>query len=599
MSTMSNLKNKNLDIFMAPILVLLFAALLAMMYGWVGTNRSIGGEMAETPEGRWVASQGPGTVDMGGVTSANPQMSLINAQPPTAQPAHHLPAPVGIGIGNGTNGQMQLINKPTMQAGIGNGVDAQLQLIAQVPVYLGAKFGAVTDPLAASFGLTSTLGLHVQEVAPDTPAAKAGLQMDDILLGIDRQQVRDLDQMRKILSVKQAGDTVKIVYFRHGKQVSGYLTLGTPPDLLPVAANTTLTLAPTLAVPTAAAVQGGTVAGTGPAWLGAEIQNIDAVIKAQFKLASRRGVIISYVTPSSPAAQAGLMEGDVIVQSDKSNIKDVKRFQGLLAELKAGTPMNLRIIRAGQEQDLTLVLGNQALAPPVAPLKLEPAEVEIEASWIGLDVSTLLAKDAEELGFPPGSMGILVNDVAGPPATTVGFQINDLIVAINSTPTLTMRDFVRATKLPKGAVVDVLRGNRHLFVTVPAPGFSQQGTALLTAPKDNFQQVAATQATPGRIAIIVAGPSLGAPVAGDQQPSASLLLVDPVENSFTSMTLPTLDQMQDVIKHNQVVALICSSIADQSATSYAGMGVKIYAGVVGTADQALGMYRTGNLMAMK
>ena len=806
MSSFSDLRNKNYDIFMAAFLVLLFAALLAMMYGWVGTARSVGGEMGETPEGQWVASQVPGSANAVGGNNPRP---LIKTTPATVPPAQTLPGPVSIGIGTGAAGQLQLIS-------------------TRPPVYLGAQFGAVTDSLAASFGLTTTLGLHVQEVGPDTPAAKAGLQMDDVLLAIDRQQIRDLDQMLKILSAKQAGDTVKIVYFRHGKQVTGYLTLGKPPDLLPVAANTTATLAPAVTLPAqtvtgpvslgaelqnidaalktqfklankrgviisavtpaSPAAQAGLVPGdvivrcdkttvndlkqfqklmagaqsgvpinlrinragqeqdltltlgaapvapagtpalvtvaavgkptptngvyysdtikniiardcsrchsgasrnlmdydplkayavsgrlrgmvspggpmsryagndaqtivdwidqgspekpgktqglapnlapalaanpasvaapnsapvpppfganpapvaSAPPWLGAEIQNIDAVIEKQFKLPNRRGVIISYVTPASPAAQSGLIEGDVIIRYNQANVKDVQRFQDLLAKVKAGVPVAVRIIRAGKEQDLTLVLGIKPLATVTKPPKLPPADVVVEASWIGMDVSELRPKDAQDFGFPVGTCGILVTDVEGPPALDVGFQAGDLILAINSTPTLTIRDFERGSRQLNGAVVDVMRGNRHLFVTVPPPGYTQQGTALATGPSNNFQQVAATQASPGRIAIIVAGPSLGAPVASDQQPSASLLLIDPAENSFTRMDLLSFAQMQDVIKQNQVVALICSSLSARSAAGYAVMGVKVYTGVIGTADQALSQYRTGTLTAMK
>jgi serine protease Do len=581
MISISDLRNKNLDLFMAPVLVLLFAALLAMMYGWVGTSRSIGGEMAEPPEGQWVAAQGP------------------VVQPGTAQQAHHLPAPVGVGIGNGADGQMQLINIPPGTAqqahhlpapvgvGIGNGADGQMQLInARPPVYLGVKLGAVTDALAATFGLTTTRGLHVQEVARNTPADKAGLQLDDVLLSVDRQPVQDLDQLFKILSAKQVGDTIKIVYFRHGKQKTGYLTLASPPDLLPAAANVAGGLAPLKTI-------------AGPGWLGVEVQNIDAVIETQFKLADRRGVIISFVTPQSPAAQAGLIEGDVIVRCNQVKIKDVQRFKGLLAKVKAGDLVKLRIIRAGQEQDLTLAMGDSAKAPVLKPGKLPPAEMLVEGSWIGMDVSELMPKDAADFGFPAGTSGVLVNDVEGPPALDVGFQTGDLIIAINSTPTPTMRDFVKGSRQQNGAVVDVMRGNRHLFITVPPPGFSQQGTALSLVPNNNFQQVAAIQVSPGRLAIIATAPSLGAPVAGEQLPSASLLIVDPVENSFTSMPLPNFNQMQDVIKDNQVVALISNNLSARSAAGYAVNGVTVYNGVVGTADQVLGLYRTGSLIAMK
>nr|MBF0220776.1 PDZ domain-containing protein [Desulfobulbaceae bacterium] len=644
---LSYLRSRNLDLWVAPLLVLSFAVLLAMMYGWVGTASSVGGETAERPEiqqpqGRWVAAQGPigtqpatppaplpgypigigdgangqmqligtpqplpgypvgigqganGQMQLIGTPQALPgypvgigqglngQMQLIGTPNDPALQAHHLPAPAGMGIGNGANGQMQLIKTPQYSLGIGNPGDNNLQLInRQLPVYIGARLSDVPDVMARSMGIATQSGLLIEDIAPRSPADKAGLSKGDVLLSFDRQKIIGLDPFINQLITKAPGDKVKVIYFRNGRQKSSHLSLVAPPGLVP-----------------AAAVAQGVTPPSQP-WFGADVQNIDMVIQQQFKLKDRKGVIISHVRQQSPAAAAGLVTGDVITRFNGSKVKDTSSLQKLIGKTSAGQTVALQITRETQTGDISMVLGDINSAPKVSPAKLPPAEMAIEGTWIGMDVSPLDPKDAADFGFPAGTSGILVNDVESPPASTVGFTTGDLITAINGTPTPTMKQFVASSKLQTGAVVDVMRGSTHIFITVPPPGVSQQGTPIVDTTGPQSQQVAFTQQTTGRLAILSAGPTLGSIIVGDRMTTAYIIIVDLSDNSFSSVNMATVEQLSETLKKHQVIALIGNDISGKNATKCKASGIQVFTGVVGASGDAIQLYRSNSLVALK
>ena len=620
---LSYLRSRNLDLWVAPLLVLSFAVLLAMMYGWVGTASSVGGETAERPEvqqpqGRWVAAQGPivnqpvvpppalpgypvgigqganGQMQLIGTPQTLPgypvgigqgtngQVQLIGTPNGPTQPAHHLPAPAGMGIGNDLNGQMQLINTPQYSLGIGNPANNNLQLInRQLPVYLGARLSDVPDVIARSMGIATQSGLLVEDIAPRSPADKAGLARGDVLLSFDRQNIVGLDPFINQLITKAPGDKVKIIFFRNGRQKSSHLRLVAPPGLVPAAAVAQGVTQPSLP------------------WFGADVQNIDMVIKQQFQLKSRNGVIISHVRRQSPAATAGLVTGDVISRYNGGKVRDTKSLQKLISKSKPGQTVALQVTRQKQTTDISLVLGDINNSPKVLPPKLPPAEMAIEGTWIGMDVSPLDPKDAGDFGFPAGTSGILVNDVESPPASTVGFATGDLITAINGTPTPTMKLFVASSKLQTGAVVDVMRGSTHIFITVPPPGVSQQGTAIPAPAGPKTQQVAFTQQTTGRLAILAAGPTLGSIIVGDRMANAYIIIVDLSDNSFTSVNMATVEQLSETLKKHQVIALVGNDISGKNATKCKASGIKVFTGVVGASGDAIQLFRSNSLVAMQ
>lgn len=525
--------------WMWPISVLAFVVLLTVMYDWVGKMGSIGGETPEMPE-----------------------VGLAK-----------VPVPAGIG-----NKRIQLINTPAYPSGIGYAPNNQIRLIRQnrpaLP-YLGVNVGEVPGVVAREQNLKPGTGIYLKSVVSGSPAEKSGLKAGDVILKCAHQKVTSHEQIGRILKTKKAGDVIKLVVKRNKIKKSFHVKLeNTPSGLVK-----------------AAAVHK-------PTWMGADIQDIDAVMKLQFKLPDNRGVIVSHVDPGSPAQNAGIASGDVIRRFDGKRIRDVGQLQKAILKQQPGSRVQLTILRQSKNITLPVTMGQKSPAAAKIPF-LGPADMAVEGSWIGMDVGELSANGASALGLPAGTRGILVNDVESPPATMVGFQTGDVITAINGMATPDMKRFVVATKQQTGAVVDVIRGRKHLFVSVPPPGFTQQGTRINTGANNKFRQVALTGKVNGRLAILAGAPDLNASVASDMNPAAYLILVDLNRNAYAVLGSADRASLPGIMQQNNIACLICSDIAGPTAQDLSARGITIYSGVVGTANDAVSLYEAGSLVAMK
>jgi hypothetical protein len=92
--------------------------------------------------------------------------------------------------------------------------------------WLGLATEEASEALTAQLRLAAGAGLTVTYVAPDSPAAKAGLQKNDVLVELDDQSLVHPAQLRKLIQVRKEGDTVKLGYYRAGKRESATVTLG-------------------------------------------------------------------------------------------------------------------------------------------------------------------------------------------------------------------------------------------------------------------------------------------------------------------------------------------------------------------------------------
>ncbi|MBF0468006.1 MAG: PDZ domain-containing protein [Desulfamplus sp.] len=623
--------NKTLTI-LAPISVLVFVVILAVMYGWVGSMDTTGGETPERPER------------------------------PDLNTAHHLQPAFPAGVGNG---QIQLINKPTFPAGVGNG---QIQLINQtIPgsPYFGVALVEVPGAVKQALKLPPETGVYVKSISVASPAENAGLKIGDVIIKFDGTTITTHEQVGQIIQARKVGDVVKLVVNRNGTKKSFHVKLeSTPQNALNTVAAVQQNFAQTRQ--NGAAQQNGTAQQNGAApqnngaapdnpfqpppvtnkiWMGADIQDIDAVMQLQFSLPDTRGVIVSHVTPNSPAMTAGLATGDVIKRFNDARVRDVNQLQSMILKAQPGQQVQLVVLRKGKQLTLALVLGENTGAPGKIPF-IGPADIAIEGTWIGMDVGELAGNGAADLGLPAGTRGIVVNDVESPPATMLGFTTGDVIVAINGEPTPDMKHFESATQKQTSAVVDVIRGNRHFFISVPPPGFTQHGTAInqtldktlktvamnqpVTQPysqqagqpyaagQPQYQQamqpcppvqyqtgqlqtplqsgVQSGQGAAGkRFGIFASTPDLNSTVYGNRHQTPYLIMVDLSNNSFAVIDPANLGNMADTFSKNNLSALVCSDVSSQLATDLSSRGVTIYSGVVGTPDTAIGLYESGAL----
>ncbi len=177
--------------------------------------------------------------------------------------------------------------------------------------YLGVTIQAVSPDMAKAFGLSQGGGALVGDVSPSSPAAKAGLQRGDIILDLNGQAVSGPDDLSVHISEMAPGTVAHLKVFRNGQTQEIDVTLAEFSEKLEAAAG----------------------GGTTPAALsGLQVQNLTPDIARQLSLpATRTGVVVTSVDPSSAAAAAGLMAGDLIDEVNRKPVHNVNEYQQAIA----------------------------------------------------------------------------------------------------------------------------------------------------------------------------------------------------------------------------------------------------------------------------
>jgi hypothetical protein len=95
--------------------------------------------------------------------------------------------------------------------------------------WLGVSVEEGSEALAAQLGLASGSGLVVTYVSPESPAAKAGLQKNDVLAELESQLLVHPSQLRKLIQRRKEGDAVQLTFYRAGQKQTASATLGKTP----------------------------------------------------------------------------------------------------------------------------------------------------------------------------------------------------------------------------------------------------------------------------------------------------------------------------------------------------------------------------------
>jgi len=199
-------------------------------------------------------------------------------------------------------------------------------------------------------------------------------------------------------------------------------------------------------------------------WLGVMIQDVDRDLAEGLGLDSADGILISDVTPDSPAAEAGLERGDVLVSLDGQPISSTPRFRNLIAARGPGASVTLEVLRDGRSRSVQITLGS--LADSVA------AAGEVEAAegiLYGLTVANLTPELRARHTIPRRiASGVVVTRVApGSPAQRAGLRVGDAILEVNRQPVDSVRTFERIHReLDRSAVLLALRGGHTIYLTL-------------------------------------------------------------------------------------------------------------------------------------
>jgi len=200
-------------------------------------------------------------------------------------------------------------------------------------------------------------------------------------------------------------------------------------------------------------------------WLGVYIQKVTPEIAESLGLADAHGALVADVMDDTPASNAGVEVGDVIVEFDGHAIKESNDLPAIVARTAVGKTTTLKIIRGEKTQTLPVTIGELEGD--------EPAETTGPTEELGLAVQTLTPEIAESLGIDPDIRGVVVAGVEpGSAADQARLQRGDIILEVNRNTVENDRDFasaVRKIKPEKTILLLIRRGNNTIFITLKRP----------------------------------------------------------------------------------------------------------------------------------
>ncbi len=220
------------------------------------------------------------------------------------------------------NGEVVGINTAIVASGQGIGfaipVNMAKDLLPQLKTgkvsrgRLGVHIQDVTPELAASFGLDEKQGAVISEVIAESPAARAGLKVGDIILAVDGKPVAEMHILPRMIAAKKPGTKVTLKVLRLGKILQVNVVL----DDLEGGSGTEFSQS----------------ADDRLEGLGLTVRQLTPELAARQRLALEHGVIISRLDPDGRAADAGLQVGDIVLMVNNLKISTVKNFKQALQE---------------------------------------------------------------------------------------------------------------------------------------------------------------------------------------------------------------------------------------------------------------------------
>lgn len=240
--------------------------------------------------------------------------------------------------------------------------------------YLGVDIRDVSDEDAVTLKLKERCGAEVIHVDHDGPAGKLGLRRHDVILEMNGQEIKNQAQLRQMLRDTPAGQSVKLVISRDGRQQTmstqlanreeverraweQHLVVPDPgPDFQPAphVGNGFLHASPSPNIGAKAHRDFlGTTTVLNASFTGAQLEVMGPQLAEYFGVEGNAGLLVRSVEANSPAANAGLRAGDVVVRVNEVAVTSGNEWSRAIHQNK-GKPVALVVLRNKHEQTMTM-----------------------------------------------------------------------------------------------------------------------------------------------------------------------------------------------------------------------------------------------------
>jgi S1-C subfamily serine protease len=197
--------------------------------------------------------------------------------------------------------------------------------------WLGARLQNITPEIAETLGLKTPSGALVVNVTANSPAAKAGLKVSDLVTAIDGQTIEDPNAFEYRFATRPLGGTAQLDAQRSGKPVKLTVALEAAQDT----GRDEITL--TARSP----------------FQGAKVANISPAVADELRLdSSTEGVVITELTDTATAAGVGFQKGDLIIAVNGTKIGKTSDLDKVTRE--GARLWRIVVVRGGQQINVTL-----------------------------------------------------------------------------------------------------------------------------------------------------------------------------------------------------------------------------------------------------
>lgn len=200
--------------------------------------------------------------------------------------------------------------------------------------YLGVVMQPLTPQLAEALGVQHRTGALIADLSPESPAAQAGVQRGDVIIGINGKSITDLSQLKLFIGSVQPGSTLHLKVVRGAEEVSLEVRLTERKD---AAANATQE-----------------VNEDDDTIDGAVLSELTPALRHELDLDDKaNGVLLTNLDPSSDAAEAGLRPGDIIQTVNRNAVGDLRSLRTVLKAVEAKSVL-LEVLREGSNTFVAL-----------------------------------------------------------------------------------------------------------------------------------------------------------------------------------------------------------------------------------------------------
>lgn len=189
--------------------------------------------------------------------------------------------------------------------------------------WLGVGVQGITPDLKEKFNLENENGALIADVSPDGPSEKAGLKSGDVIVSFQGKEIKDSKRLPYIVSATPVGTDAEVVVIRKGEKKSFRVKLGERPSSEEAAVEEL----------------------SSSDKLGMTIEALTPDKAMRYGVSESEGLLVLDVNFNSPAAEAGIKQGDIILEVDRIKMKTEKDFEARIKNYKPGDKVLLLVKR--------------------------------------------------------------------------------------------------------------------------------------------------------------------------------------------------------------------------------------------------------------